>query len=72
MAISTYANLQSAIGDFLNRSDLATNQSDGTTVIEKFIALAEAEFNEGSDSDLWSIDQPFQCRVNIRISQVLK
>lgn len=45
MAISTYANLQSAIGDFLNRSDLATNQSDGTTVIEKFIALAEAEFN---------------------------
>ena len=45
MAISNYANLKASIGDFLNRSDLATDQSDGSTVIEKFIELAEAEFN---------------------------
>ena len=38
MAISTYAELQSAVGDFLNRQDL-------TTVIPTFIALAEADFN---------------------------
>jgi len=44
MALDTYANLKSSVGDFLNRSDLATDQDDGSTVIEKFIALAEAEF----------------------------
>ena len=38
MAISTYAELQSAVGDFLNRQDL-------TTVIPTFIALAEADLN---------------------------
>jgi hypothetical protein len=38
MAISTYSELQSAVGDFLNRQDL-------TTVIPTFIALAEADLN---------------------------
>ncbi|AIB11785.1 hypothetical protein ABAZ39_07185 [Azospirillum argentinense] len=38
MAISTYAELQAAIADWLNRDDL-------TPVIPTFIALAEAEFN---------------------------
>ena len=38
MAITTYSELQSAVGDFLNRQDL-------TTVIPTFIALAEADFN---------------------------
>ncbi len=38
MAISTYSELQSAIGDWLNRSDLAA-------VVPNFIALAEANFN---------------------------
>ena len=38
MAISTYAELQSAVADFLNRDDL-------TAVIPTFISLAEAELN---------------------------
>jgi hypothetical protein len=38
MAISTYSELQSAVGDFLNRQDLAS-------VIPTFIALAEADLN---------------------------
>lgn len=38
MAITTYAELKTAISDFLNREDL-------TTVIPTFIALAEADFN---------------------------
>ena len=38
MALTTYAELQSAIADFLNRDDL-------TSVIPTFITLAEAEFN---------------------------
>ena len=38
MAITTYSELQSAVGDFLNRQDL-------TTVIPTFIALAEADLN---------------------------
>lgn len=38
MAISTYAELKSAIADWLNRSDL-------DAVIPTFIALAEAQFN---------------------------
>tara|TARA_R110000822_G_scaffold73621_3_gene176948 strand:+ start:1197 stop:1814 length:618 start_codon:yes stop_codon:yes gene_type:complete len=38
MAISTYAELQSSIGDWLNRDDL-------TNVIPDFITLAEAQFN---------------------------
>lgn len=38
MSITTYAELQSAIGDFLNRDDL-------TSVIPTFIALAEADLN---------------------------
>lgn len=38
MAITTYSTLQTAVGDWLNRSDL-------TTVIPDFIALAEAQFN---------------------------
>ena len=37
MAITTYAELQSSIGDWLNRDDL-------TSVIPDFIALAEAQF----------------------------
>ena len=41
MAISNYANLKASIGDFLNRSDLATDQSVGSTVIEKFIEYDE-------------------------------
>ena len=38
MAITTYAELKTAIGDFLNREDL-------TAVIPTFITLAEADFN---------------------------
>jgi hypothetical protein len=38
MALETYAELQSAIADWLNRDDL-------TTVIPTFITLAEAKFN---------------------------
>ena len=38
MAITNYGELKSAIGDFLNRSDL-------TSVIPTFIDFAEAEFN---------------------------
>lgn len=38
MAITTYAELQSAIADFLNRDDL-------TSVIPTFISLAEAQIN---------------------------
>lgn len=38
MAITNYGELRSAVGDFLNRSDL-------TTVIPTFIDFAEAEFN---------------------------
>tara|TARA_R110000803_G_C11864909_1_gene307658 strand:+ start:4 stop:627 length:624 start_codon:yes stop_codon:yes gene_type:complete len=38
MAITTYAELKTAIGDFLNREDL-------TTAIPNFISLAEADFN---------------------------
>lgn len=38
MAITTYAELQSAVGDWLNRDDL-------TAVIPSFITLAEAKFN---------------------------
>lgn len=38
MAITSYSTLQTAVGDWLNRSDL-------TTVIPDFIALAEAQFN---------------------------
>ncbi len=38
MAISTYSALQSAVGDWLNRQDLAP-------VVPTFIALAEAEMN---------------------------
>lgn len=38
MAISTYSELQSAVADWLNRSDL-------TSVLPNFIALAEARFN---------------------------
>ena len=45
MAVDSFTNLRATIGDFLNRSDLATDQADGTTVVEKFIAFAEAEFN---------------------------
>lgn len=40
MAITTYAELQSAIGDWLNRADLVA-------VIPTFISLAEARFNRG-------------------------
>jgi len=38
MAITTYAELKTAIADFLNRDDL-------TSAIPNFIALAEADFN---------------------------
>ena len=38
MALSTYSELQTAVGSWLNRSDLSTNIPD-------FIALAEASFN---------------------------
>lgn len=38
MAITTYAELQSAIADFLNRDDL-------TSVIPTFVSLAEADMN---------------------------
>lgn len=38
MSITTYAELQTAVGDFLNRSDL-------TSAIPTFIQLAEAEVN---------------------------
>ena len=38
MAISTYTELQSAVADWLNRTDL-------TSVIPSFISLAEAKFN---------------------------
>jgi len=38
MAITTYSELQTAVGDFLNRDDL-------TTVQTTFIDLAEADFN---------------------------
>jgi hypothetical protein len=38
MAITNYGELKSAVGDFLNRSDL-------TSVIPTFIDFAEAEFN---------------------------
>lgn len=38
MAVSTYSELQSAVADYLHRTDL-------TTQIQTFIALAEAEFN---------------------------
>ena len=38
MAIGTYSELQTAVGDFLNRSDL-------TSAIPNFIALAEADVN---------------------------
>ena len=71
MAISNYANLKASIGDFLNRSDLATDQSDGSTVIEKFIELAEAEFNRRLEAEvhgdqihhlsLWTIYRPILC-----------
>ena len=37
MAITTYAELQSSVGDWLNRSDL-------TSVIKDFIVVAESEF----------------------------
>ena len=38
MAITTYSELQSSVGDWLNRSDLSS-------VIPDFITLAEAQFN---------------------------
>ena len=38
MAITTYAELQSSIADFLDRDDL-------TSVIPTFISLAEADMN---------------------------
>ena len=38
MAITTYAELKTAVGDWLNRSDL-------DSVIPNFISLAEAQFN---------------------------
>src|SRR5512139_596585 len=38
MSITTYSELQSAVGGWLGRGDLATNYAD-------FIALAESEFN---------------------------
>ena len=39
MAITTYAELKTAVADWLNRSDL-------TAVIPSFIALAESHFNQ--------------------------
>jgi len=39
MALDTYANLQTSVGDFLNRDDL-------TSVIPDFITLAEADFGQ--------------------------
>jgi len=48
MAISTYAELQTAIADFLNRDDL-------TSVIPTFITMAEAQLNR--DVRHWKMEQ---------------
>ena len=48
MAISTYAELQTAIADFLIRDDL-------TSVIPTFITMAEAQLNR--DVRHWKMEQ---------------
>ena len=54
MAITTYAELQAAIADWLNRSDL-------TSAIPNFIALAEAEINRR----LRTADMEARATVNV-------
>jgi len=48
MAISTYAELQTAIADFLNRDDL-------TSILPTFISMAEAQLNR--DVRHWKMEQ---------------
>ena len=61
MTINTYATLQTAVADFLNRADL-------TATVPTFIALAEA----GIDRDLrhWKMENRSVAEINSQYSQV--
>lgn len=59
MSITTYAELQTAIADFLNRDDL-------TATIPTFIDLAEANFQR--DVDHWRRETSTTTSVNSRYS----
>jgi hypothetical protein len=61
MSISTYATLQTAIGDFLNRSDL-------TATIPTFISLAEAAI--GRDLRHWQMETRAVAEIASQYSQV--
>lgn len=61
MAITTYAELQSAIADWLNRSDL-------TSVIPDYITLAEAQMQR--DIRHWRMEKRATLTVDARFSAV--
>ena len=55
MAITTYAELKSAVADFLNRDDL-------TSTIDTFIDMAEANLNR--DVRHWKMEQRSQAEID--------
>jgi len=59
MAISTYAELQTAVANWVNRSDL-------TDRIPEFIALAEAQINSDMDLRTTESDQALTAVVGVR------